>query len=80
MKLVLDAKRSQHRKMDQWSHLRFLGKLISRVYLDELASDIASLEAAVAIAEHELDHLQHASALKPQPPPRRSSIFLRKGD
>ena len=79
MKLVLEAKRSQHRKMEQWSQSWFLSRLISRVYLDELGSDIAWLEAVVANNAHELDHLQHASHLKPEAQPRHPSTPLRKG-
>jgi hypothetical protein len=79
MKLVLDAKRSQHRKMDQWLHTRFVGKLISRVYLDELASDVAWLEASVNRAAQELDLTQHVNPVTPEAPPHQPSHSLGKG-
>ncbi len=78
MKLVLEAKRSQHRKMEHWSRVWYLRRLISRVYLEELASDIAWLEAVVANASPELDPLQEASPLKPEGTRLQSSMALRK--
>src|SRR5580698_51186 len=41
MELILDAKRSQIKKMRQLSKLRFIGKFISKDYLDEVSADIA---------------------------------------
>jgi len=53
-RLILDAKRSQLKKMQQLSRLRFINKLISRAYLDEVASDIAWYEAIFEKTTREL--------------------------
>jgi hypothetical protein len=54
IELILDAKRSQLKKMQQLSRLRFINKFISHAYLDELAADIAWHEALFEKATSEL--------------------------
>lgn len=79
MKRVLEAKRSQHRKMEQWSHLRFVRRLISRAYLDELASEISRLEAVTAKREQEMGGPQDVGGVPPEAVSGLASITLRQG-
>jgi hypothetical protein len=79
MKFVLAAKQSQRRMMDQWSRMRFVGKVISLGYLDELASDIAWLEARVTTAQQLIARSQPVSSVQSESTPRRLSSSLGKG-
>jgi hypothetical protein len=60
IELILDAKRSQLKKMQQLSRLRFINKFISHAYLDELAADIAWHEA---LLERATSDLQQSNAM-----------------
>ena len=79
MEWVLEAKRSQHRKMEQWSHVRFVRRLISRAYLDELACEISLLEAVAAKRAQEMHGRQDAGGVAPEAAPGLASITLRHG-
>jgi hypothetical protein len=54
IELILDAKRSQLKKMQQLSKLKFINKLISHAYLDEVAADIVWHEALLEKTASEL--------------------------
>jgi len=54
VKLILNAKRSQLKKMQQLSKLKFINKLISHAYLDEVAADIVWHEALLEKTASEL--------------------------
>jgi hypothetical protein len=69
MELILDAKRSQFRKMQQLSKRRFIGKLISEDYLDELSADIAWSESVAELLANELKQPKTADPVSPASSP-----------
>jgi hypothetical protein len=54
IELILNAKRSQLKKMQQLSRLKLINKLISHAYLDEVAADIVWHEALLEKTASEL--------------------------
>jgi hypothetical protein len=72
IELILDAKRSQLKKMQQLSRLRFINKLISPAYLDELADEIVWQEA---LLEKAVSELQQSNAVDDQINVKTASPF-----
>ncbi len=72
IELILDAKRSQLKKMQQLSRLKFINKLISPAYLDELAAEIVWQEA---LLEKAVSELQPSNAIGDQVNLKNTSPF-----